>query len=114
MRALRMNLEMRLGKVLPEDDPLLMCTPTSAGDCIAFHRRGADGKAPWERETGRKWRRSCLEFGERVMIKEAYDRSSGPKRDWQPRMVPVRYVGHHAQTGGHGPHRGRCQVGHRS
>ena len=99
MRAVRMSLEQRLGRVLAEDDPLLMWIPTFAGDCIAFHRRGSDGKTPWERETGRKWRRPCLEFGEKVMIKEAYDRSSAPKRDWQARMIPVRYVGHHARTG---------------
>ena len=99
MRAVRMSLEGRLGRALADDDPLLMWIPTFAGDCIAFHRRGADGKTPWERETGRKWRRPCLEFGEKVMIKEAFDRSSGPKRDWQARMIPVRYVGHHARTG---------------
>ena len=99
MRAIRMNLESRVGKPLAEDDPLLMWIPTFAGDCIAFHRRGLDGKTPWERETGRKWRRPCLEFGEKVMIKEAYERSAGPKRDWQARLVPVRYIGHHARTG---------------
>lgn len=99
MRAVRMHLESRLGRALSEEDPLLMWIPTFAGDCIAFHRRGADGKTPWERETGRKWRRPCLEFGEKVMIKEAYERSAGPKRDWQARMIPVRYVGHHARTG---------------
>ena len=99
MRAVRMSLEGRLGRALADDDPLLMWIPTFAGDCIAFHRRGADGKTPWERETGRKRRRPCLEFGEKVMMKAAYDRSSGPKRDWQARMIPVRYVGHHARTG---------------
>ena len=71
MRAVRMSLEGRLGRALADDDPLLMWIPTFAGDCIAFHRRGADGKTPWERETGRKWRRPCLEFGEKVMIKGA-------------------------------------------
>ncbi|CAE7246360.1 HCN2, partial [Symbiodinium microadriaticum] len=99
MRAVRMSLEGRLARALPDDDPFLMWIPTFAGDCIAFHRRGADVKTPWERETGRKWRRPFLEFGEKVMIKEAYDRSSGPKRDWQARMIPGRYVGHHARTG---------------
>lgn len=99
MRAIRMNLENRLGKELSEDDPLLTWIPTFAGDCIAFHRRGDDGKTPWERETGAKWRRPCLEFGEKVMMKEAYERTSGPKRDWRPRMIPVRYVGRHARTG---------------
>ncbi|CAE7484287.1 unnamed protein product, partial [Symbiodinium sp. CCMP2456] len=77
MRAVRMSLEGRLGRALADDDPLLMWIPTFAGDCIAFHRRGADGKTPWERETGRKWRRPCLEFGEKVMIKEAYDSMLG-------------------------------------
>ena len=32
------------------------------------------------------------------MIKEAVERQGVPKRDWEARMIPIRYVGHHART----------------
>ena len=32
------------------------------------------------------------------MIKEAVERQGVPKRDWEARMVPIRYVGHHHKT----------------
>ena len=38
------------------------------------------------------------EFGERLFIKEAKERSGRPKRDWQPKMVEARFVGHHSRT----------------
>ena len=37
-------------------------------------------------------------FGERLFIKPAQERSGRPKRDWQPRMVEARFVGHHSRT----------------
>ena len=55
--------------------------PTIAGDVMAKYRRGTDGKTPWERETGRKWNKQALVFGEKVMIKEAVERQGVPERD---------------------------------
>ena len=52
-RAIRMQLENRLGIVLANDDPVLAWIPTCSGDAIARYHRGVDGKTPWERETGR-------------------------------------------------------------
>lgn len=99
MRAVRMALERRLGRKLDSRDPILTWVPTFSADAIARHRKGKDGKTPYERETGRKWAKGGLEFGEKVYIKEAKERAGRPKMDWEPRMVPVRYVGHHARTG---------------
>jgi len=99
MRAVRMALERRLGRKLEGKDPVLAWIPTFSGDVMARHRKGKDGKTPYERETGRKWAKGGLEFGEKVFIKEAKERAGRPKRDWEPRMIPVRYVGHHARTG---------------
>ena len=72
--------------------------PRFAGDVIARYRRGADGKTPRDRETGRKCNKQALVFSEKVMIKEAVERQGVLKRDWEARMVPVRYVGHHNRT----------------
>ena len=94
-----MALERRLGRKLDGKDPVLTWIPTFSGDVMARHRKGKDGKTPYERETGRKWAKGGLEFGEKVFIKEAKERAGRPKRDWEPRMIAVRYVGHHARTG---------------
>ena len=97
--ALRLNLERRLGRGLDEKDPILTWIPTFSGDILARTRKSKDGKTPWERETGRKWNKPALVFGEKVMIKEAVEREGAKKRDWQSRMIAVRYVGHHSKTG---------------
>ena len=94
-----MALERRLCRKLDGKDPMLTWIPAFSGDVMARHRQGKDGKTPYERETGRKWAKGGLEFGEKVFIKEAKERAGRPKRDWEPRMIPVRYVGHHARTG---------------
>ena len=99
MRALRLGLERRLGKVLAEDDPVLCWIATFAGDIIARYRKGSDGKTPWQRETGRRWAGEALEFGEKLFIKEAKERGGVAKKDWEPRLLEARYVGQHARTG---------------
>ena len=33
------------------------------------------------------------------MLREAKERSEVAKRDWEPRLIPVTYMGHHARTG---------------
>ena len=99
MRALRLALEKRIGKALSEEDPILTWIPTFAGDVIARYRRGSDGKTPWQRETGRKWAGEPLEFGERLFIKEAKERGTAAKKDWEARLLEARFVGQHARTG---------------
>ena len=98
MRAVRLALEKRLGRSLESDDPVLAWIATFAGDVIARFRKGADGKTPWERETGRKWAGESLEFGERFYLKESRERGT-TKRDWEPRLIEARFVGQHARTG---------------
>ena len=61
--------------------------------------RGADGKTPWERETGRKWSRPTPEFGERVFVREAMERINRRRQNGEPRAIEVWYAGHHARTG---------------
>ena len=63
------------------------------------YRRGADGKAPWERDTRRKWSRHSLELGERVFAREARARINRPKQHWEPPLVEVKYADRHARTG---------------
>ena len=99
MCALRLALESWLGLKLGAKDPMLTWMPTFAADAMARHRVGSDGKTAWLRETGRRWAKGSYQFGEKIMKKQAKGRINVPKRDWEPRLVPVRYVGHRAHTG---------------
>ena len=99
MRAMRLALESKLGKALDAKDPVLAWMPSFAADVLSRYRRGRDGKTAWQRETGKQWAKGALQFGEKIMIKEAKERIGVPKRDWEPRLISVRYMGHHARTG---------------
>ena len=67
------------------------------GDIITRYRRGSDGKIAWQHETGRHWARGAFQFGDKIMM-WAKERIGVPKRDWETRMIPVRYMSHHART----------------
>ena len=98
-RSLRLSFQKKLGQPLAQTDPVLQWIPHFAAQAITTTRKGKDGKTPWERETGRKWRRPRLQFGEKVMLREAREQASGAvKRDWQPQMRACRFVGYHART----------------
>ena len=99
MRAMRLALENNLGTTLDAKDPVLAWMPAFAADVISRYRRGSDGKTGWQRESGRQWAKRALQFGEKIMIREAKERIGVVKRDWEPRLIPVRYMGHHARTG---------------
>ena len=99
MRTIRIGLERRLGKVLAETDPILAWLPTFAGDAVSAFRKMKDGKTRYEKETGKKWSRPRLCFGERCMMRLAEEKSGARKRDWKPRLVEVRFVGYHSRTG---------------
>ena len=43
--------------------------------------------------------RPALEFGELTYMREAVERQNRPKRDWEQRMIEVRYIGHHSRSG---------------
>ena len=99
MRAVRLALESKLGAKLKAKDPVLTWIASFAADAISRHRLGSDGKTPWLRETGRKWAKPAFQFGEKILMREAKERVAVAKRDWEPRLIPVRYMGHHARTG---------------
>lgn len=98
MRALRYALEAHLGRTLPDDDPVLTWAATFAAQAINVYRKDSTGKTPYEKEFGRSWKRPALEFGEKLFIKEAVERSNKVKRDWEYKLVEVRFVGHHARS----------------
>ena len=99
MRSIRLALESRLGRRLDPKDPVMTWMPAFAGDVLTRYRRGNAGKTAWHRETGRQWAKGAFQFGEKIMMGEAKERIGVPKLDWEPRLISVRYMGHHARTG---------------
>ena len=41
----------------------------------------------------------AFQLGEKLMMREAKERTSDAKRDWGPRLTAVRYMGHRARAG---------------
>ena len=99
MRSLRLSLERKLGCKLNDDNVLLSWMASFAAQVINCYRRDASGKTSYEKEFGRKWMRPALEFGELTYMREAVERQNRPKRDWEQRMIEVRYIGHHSRSG---------------
>ena len=67
-RALFSELEERLGKIEPSH-PLLLWLSRHATFCLSRFKIGDDGKTPYTRLTGRKWKRPMVQFGERVWFR---------------------------------------------
>lgn len=99
MRSLRLSLERKLNYKLKDDNVLMAWMAPFAAQVINCYRRDASGKTSYEKEFGRRWSRPALEFGELTYIREAIERQNRPKRDWEQRMIEVRYVGHHSRSG---------------
>ena len=99
MRTIRIGLERNLGQILDETDPILTWLPTFSADAVSIFRKMKDGKTRYEKETGKRWSRPRLSFGERCMLKLAEEKTGAKKRDWKPRMTEVRFVGYHSRTG---------------
>ena len=99
MRSIRISLEQKLKGKISNTSPLLAWMAPFAAHAINCYRRDATGKTPYEKEFGRKWSRPALEFGEVTYMREAVEKDGKPKRDWEQRMIEVRYVGHHSRSG---------------
>ena len=82
LHAIRLSLEIRLGRKLESKDPVLTWMPAFVADVMARHRRGTDWSTAWVRETCRERARGAFQFGEKLMMREARDRTSSVKRDW--------------------------------
>ena len=94
-RALVSELEERLGKIPPKN-PLLLWLSRHATFCLSRFKIGDDGRTPYTRLTGRKWKRPMVQFGERVWFRplEAY-RKGG---DLETKVMEGLYVGTHGRN----------------
>eukprot|EP00435_Cladocopium_sp_Y103_P033123 s170_g8.t1 len=96
MRALRMSLESKLKMTLDNNHPLVAWISSFAAEALNVFRKDASGKTAYEKEFSRKWTKPCLEYGEKIYIREANEKDG--RLDWEPMSVAVRFIGHHART----------------
>ncbi|CAK0850901.1 unnamed protein product [Prorocentrum cordatum] len=97
VRALKMDLESKLGVKVEDKHPVLAHLPEHAASVINRYRRGQDGKTALQRLTGRQWRKPVPLFGERLMVRFAGERTR--KNALEEQMVEARYIGHHPRDG---------------
>ncbi len=97
VRALKASLESRLKMKLADSDPVLSWIPRHAADLINRYRKGEDGKTAEQRMTGKAWRKPAIEFGERLMFKEAGEKRR--KNAFEATLEEGRYVGHSSRNG---------------
>ena len=84
---------------LADDDVALAWLPRHQADQINRYKVGDDGKTPEQRRPGKRWRKPALEFGERVMIREAQTSQQRHRTAFEAKMIYGRYIGHHGRTG---------------
>ena len=106
MRALVIGLEARIGAALPDGSPMFQWALEHATFLLNHYNVGKDGMTPFERITGRKWRRPLAEFGEVVLAKLALRRQQQGKKKKQKRKLACRciegvWAGQIARSGEH-------------
>ena len=68
-RTLKLCLEARLNKYLPVNHPITAWLLEHTSMLINARARGSDGRTPWQRIKGRRFRQLLLCFGERIFYK---------------------------------------------
>ena len=66
---------------------------------VSRYKVGDDGKTPEQRRTGKRWRKPAIEFGERIMIREAQTSQQRHRNAFEAKMIYGRYIGRHGKTG---------------
>ena len=67
IRTVRYAAEKGIGRVIPDSHDCLAWLVAHAADTINWERIGVDGKAPWERRFGRRFRRVVAPWGQKVL-----------------------------------------------
>ncbi len=106
LRVLILALEARLNAAIDDDLPIVQWALEHATFVLNKYNVGEDGMAAYERQTGRKWRRPIVEFGELVLAKLALRRAQKgvkkkQRRKLAPRSIEGIWVGQMARSGEH-------------
>ncbi len=93
VRVLKSSTEAKLKTELKDDDPLLSWRPRHAAFLVGRVRIGEDGKTPYERHTGKRWRRPMITFGEKIFFRPVRSHFTQSKNDYCSRILSGFYVG---------------------
>ena len=94
--TLRISVEQNTGVRIADDSPLLSWLPRFAAQVMNRRRIGKDGKTSAMRRTGRRWKETMEQFGEKVWFRKI---GEGGVSTLASRMTQEIFVGHHDRTG---------------
>ncbi len=105
-RTLKLALEARIKYTIPMEAPIMEWIMEHAAFILGRYNVGDDGMTPYERRTGRKWRRPMVEFGEMVLAKlvtkvRSKGKAKSQKRKMMRRSLCGVWVGQMVRTGEH-------------
>ena len=91
VRTLKSALQERYDVEINPKHPILPWLVDYAGVTLSRSQRGADGRTPYERSTGKPWRIQVPEFGECVLYQPLKGEKVGSKME--PKFEPGIYLG---------------------
>ena len=91
-RVVKAALRKRLGGDIPKDSHAMAWLIEHGATTYSLYKIGQDGKTPYERVTGRKWKQEAFEFGEQVMYRLP-EKSGGKKHDFEDKWAVGTYLG---------------------
>ena len=91
VRTLKSALQERYDIELNPKHPILPWLVDYAGVTLSRFQRGADGRTPYERSTGKPWRVQVPEFGECIFYQPLKGEKVGSKME--PKFEPGIYLG---------------------
>ena len=105
-RAIKFCLEYRLGREIEASEKIIEWALPHSAYLLSRFSVGHDGMTPYERTTGRKWRRPLVEFGELVLAKLAlrrvgHGKTKRQKKKLVGRSIEAVWVGQVGRTGEH-------------
>eukprot|EP00438_Fugacium_kawagutii_P000480 Skav216940 [mRNA] locus=scaffold3396:50058:57739:+ [translate_table: standard] len=97
-RATKSSLEEKMGKEVKDTHPLWSWVARHGDFLMSRYRVGSDGRTPYERLKGRRWKRPMVCFGEKVWFRPLKSYVAG-NSDLAAKLKVGRYVGTHGRNG---------------
>jgi hypothetical protein len=109
-RKTKLALERRFGGEIEAIHPIVEWGMEHSTFILSRCAVGSDGKAPFERLTGARWRGRAAEFGKQIQGKLASNKRRQAQKKLKPRLVPGTWVGATERSGEHKmvTHQGRA------
>lgn len=95
VKAMKSSLEERLNYKIADRHPILSWISRQANFLLSRFRVGRDGRTPYERSRGRRWKRPSIVFGERVWFQPLKSYQKGVYDGMREGI----YVGTHGRNG---------------